>query len=39
VGGEVVEDLQNKILYEAGPCVPVVRGHLHFKEPAIIIVQ
>jgi hypothetical protein len=33
-----MEDVQNKILCEAGQCVPVVGGHLHFKEPAIIIV-
>jgi hypothetical protein len=39
VGGEAMEDVQNKILSEAGQCVLVVRGHLHFKEPAIIIVQ
>jgi len=38
-GGEVVEDLQNKILCEAGQCVPIIGGHLHFEEPAIVIVQ
>ena len=39
VGREVSEDLQNKILCEASQCVPVVGGHLHFEEPAIVIVQ
>jgi hypothetical protein len=34
---EMVEDLQNKILYETGQCIPIVRG-CHFEEPAIIIV-
>ena len=38
-GREVAEDLQNKILCEAVLCVPVVGGHLHFEEPAIVIVQ
>ena len=38
-GGEAAEDFQNKILCEAGLCVPVVGGHLHFKEPTIVIVQ
>ena len=37
-GGEAVEDLQNKILCEAGLCVPVVGGRLHFEEPTIVIV-
>ena len=37
-GREVVEDLQNKILCEAGLCGPVVGGRLHFEEPAIVIV-
>jgi hypothetical protein len=35
---KMVEDLQNKILYEAGQCIPIVGG-CHFEEPAIIIVQ
>ena len=38
-GGEVTEDLQNKILYEAGLCVLVVGGCLHFEDPKIVIVQ
>ena len=38
-GREVVEDLQNKILYEAGLCVPIIGGRLHFEEPMIVIVQ
>ena len=38
-GGEVVEDLKNDILYEAGQCVPLAKGLLHFVEPAIISVQ
>ena len=38
-GGEVAKDLQNNILYEAGQCVPVVGGRLHFEEHAIVIVQ
>jgi hypothetical protein len=29
-GGEAVEDLKNDILREAGQCVPLVRGLLHF---------
>jgi hypothetical protein len=37
-GGEVVEDLHNKILYEASLCVPIVGGRLHFEEPTIVIV-
>jgi hypothetical protein len=28
--GEVVEDLDKDIIYEAGHCVPLVRGLLHF---------
>ena len=39
VNGEVAEDLQNKILYEAGLCVPIIGGRLHFEEPAIVIMQ
>ena len=39
VDGEAAEDLQNKILCEAGQCVPVVGDRLHFEEPAIFIVQ
>ena len=38
-GGDAAEDLENKILYEAGLCIPVVGGRLHFEEPTIIIVQ
>ena len=30
VGGEAVEDLDNGIIREAGQCVPLVGGHLHF---------
>jgi hypothetical protein len=37
--GEAAEDLQNNILCEASQCVPIVRGHLYFEEPAIVIVQ
>ena len=37
--GEAVEDLQNNILCEAGQCVPVIGGRLHFEEPTIVIVQ
>ena len=37
--GELVEDLKNDILREAGQCVPIVGGRLHFEEPAIVIVQ
>ena len=29
-GEEVVEDLKNNILHEAGQCVPLVGGLLHF---------
>ena len=29
-GREVAEDLENDILCEAGQCVPLVGGHLHF---------
>ena len=29
-GGEVIDDLKNDILHEAGQCVPLVRGLLHF---------
>jgi hypothetical protein len=29
-GGEVVEDLKNDILCEAGQCIPLVGGLLHF---------
>ena len=29
-GGEAVEDLDNGIVYEAGQCVPLVGGLLHF---------
>ena len=29
-GGEVAEDLKNDILREAGQCVPLVGGLLHF---------
>ena len=32
-GGEAVEDLENDILCEAGQCVPLVGGLLHFVEP------
>ena len=28
--GEVVEDIENDILHEAGQCVPLVGGLLHF---------
>ena len=28
--GEVAEDLENDILHEAGQCVPLVGGLLHF---------
>ena len=39
-GGEAAEDLQNNILCdEAGQCVPVVGGRLHFEEPVIVSVQ
>ena len=38
-GGETTEDLENNILYEAGQCVPLARGLLHFIEPMIISVQ
>ena len=37
-GGEAAEGIQNKIIYEAGLCVPIFGGRLHFKEPTIIIV-
>ena len=30
VGGEAVEDLNNGIVREAGQCVPLVGGLLHF---------
>ena len=39
VDEEAAKDLQNNILCEAGQCVPVVGDRLHFKEPAIVIVQ
>ena len=29
-GGEAAEDLNNSIVREAGQCVPLVGGHLHF---------
>ena len=29
-GGEAVEDLENGILHEAGQCVPLIGGLLHF---------
>ena len=29
-GREAVEDLNNGIVHEAGQCVPLVRGLLHF---------
>ena len=29
-GGEVAEDLKNDILHEAGQCIPLVGGLLHF---------
>jgi hypothetical protein len=38
-GGEATEDLENNILYEAGQCVPLARGLLHFVEPMIVSVQ
>ena len=38
-GEEAAEDLQNNIFYEAGQCVPVVGGHLHFEKPTIVIMQ
>jgi hypothetical protein len=37
-GREVAEDLKNDILCEAGQCVPLARGLLHFIEPTIISV-
>ena len=37
-GEEAAEDLQNNIFCEAGQCVPVVGGRLHFEEPTIVIV-
>jgi len=30
VGGEVAEDLNKEIVHEAGQCVPLVGGLLHF---------
>ena len=30
VGGEVAEDLKNDIVHEAGQCIPLVGGLLHF---------
>jgi hypothetical protein len=30
VGGEAAEDLNNSIIHEAGQCVPLVGGLLHF---------
>ena len=30
VGGEAVEDLDNGIIREAGQCVPLIGGLLHF---------
>ena len=30
VGREVAEDLENDILHEAGQCIPLVGGLLHF---------
>jgi hypothetical protein len=30
VGGEAAEDLDNNIIHEAGQCVPLVGGLLHF---------
>jgi len=30
VGGEAVEDLDEDIIHEAGQCVALVRGLLHF---------
>ena len=36
---EAAEDLDNDILFEAGQCVPLARGLLHFVEPTIISVQ
>ena len=30
VGGKVVEDLDNGIVREAGQCIPLVGGLLHF---------
>ena len=38
-GKEAGEDLYNNIFCEAGQCIPVVGGRLHFEEPAIVIVQ
>jgi hypothetical protein len=29
-GGEAVEDLDNDIIHEAGQCVPLIGGLLHF---------
>ena len=29
-GGETTEDLDNSIVCEAGPCIPLVGGLLHF---------
>jgi hypothetical protein len=30
VGGEAVEDLNNDIIHEAGQCIPLIGGLLHF---------
>ena len=29
-GGEAVEDLDNDVVHEASPCIPLVGGLLHF---------
>ena len=39
VDEEAAKDLQNNILCEAGQCVPVIGGRLHFEEPMIVIVH
>ena len=39
VSREAAEDIKNDILHEAGQCVPVVGGRLHFKEPVIVNIQ
>ena len=39
VGREAAEDLENDILCEAGQCVPLAEGLLHFVEPTIVGVQ
>ena len=38
-GGEAAEDPEKDIFCEAGQCVPLAGGLLHFVEPAIVSVQ